>query len=530
MSIEPKEGEEFLPSYDLRAVLAKLQRLSPVSLEELLCSPEYFGLTTASPLQRAICRIVDGIPLGELGNHRDVLEALGTAEISSLLHGKPLEVDILSGIRSGKSLFAAAAGIHWAQTCDFRGLSAGDVPRVSILSLSVDNSGAVYRHILGALENSPKLQNLLVCKPTSDTITLAHPSGRPVEIKVVAGSRAGGSLVSRWSAGCILDEYTRMVGAEAGVINYSDMRDSVLGRLRPGAQLLSIGSPWQAAGPAYSRFIEGFGKPSESKVIIKAPGWCMNPMWWTPERVDGLKRDNPDVYRSDCAAEFMNPEDSMFHAVDMENAIRAEPLDLEYDPNAEYCAAMDPGTRSNAWTLILATRKGTKRRVAIARQWQGTQAEPLDPDLVMGEVARICKNYKVTRVMSDQVMVDALRSIARNYGIYVDEVKFTSTTRLAAYTNLKLRLGAKEIELPPDRLVRDDLLRVRKRIVSGGAQIILPETSDGRHCDYAPAVVLAMSKWMNDVRPERDNSELAKHAKDEDRMWKAAAKRWKRQK
>jgi hypothetical protein len=34
--------------------------------EALLTSPEAFGLTTATPLQRAICRVSDGVPIGDL--------------------------------------------------------------------------------------------------------------------------------------------------------------------------------------------------------------------------------------------------------------------------------------------------------------------------------------------------------------------------------------------------------------------------------------------------------------------------------
>ena len=36
------------------------------TLETKLCDPAFFGLTTASPLQRAICRVADGKALGGL--------------------------------------------------------------------------------------------------------------------------------------------------------------------------------------------------------------------------------------------------------------------------------------------------------------------------------------------------------------------------------------------------------------------------------------------------------------------------------
>jgi hypothetical protein len=45
------------------------------TLEALLMNRGAFGLETASPLQRAICRIADGASLEELAAHPDVAQA-----------------------------------------------------------------------------------------------------------------------------------------------------------------------------------------------------------------------------------------------------------------------------------------------------------------------------------------------------------------------------------------------------------------------------------------------------------------------
>ena len=41
---------------------------SELTLEEVLTGPDWLGLTTATPLQRAICRIADGLPIDDLIN------------------------------------------------------------------------------------------------------------------------------------------------------------------------------------------------------------------------------------------------------------------------------------------------------------------------------------------------------------------------------------------------------------------------------------------------------------------------------
>ncbi len=120
---------------DLSALVAAMP------LEFLLCDQAAFGLTTASPLQRAITRIADGRKLGALAHDPAVIDALGgpmaIAELACMTT-RPREVAILSGIRVGKSLIAAALAVAWALTCDVSKLGPGEVPRVSIVSLTKD--------------------------------------------------------------------------------------------------------------------------------------------------------------------------------------------------------------------------------------------------------------------------------------------------------------------------------------------------------------------------------------------------------
>ena len=125
----------------------KQSKPTAYTLERLLTQPIAFGLTTASPLQVAICRIADGLPLGELAEHKDVKAALG--DVSLLPTCRPLELIILSGIRAGKSLLAAALGVRAALTCDLSMLRPGETARVSIVSLTVDLASVVFGHLAG---------------------------------------------------------------------------------------------------------------------------------------------------------------------------------------------------------------------------------------------------------------------------------------------------------------------------------------------------------------------------------------------
>ena len=471
------------------------------SLEQLLVHPGAFGLETASPLQRAVCRIADGLPLGELGAHPDVVQAIG--DVAALPSTRPAELLVLSGIRTGKSLLAAALAVRAALTCDLSRLRPGETARVSVLSLTVDLGRVVFDHIAGTVAARPALRALMVGEPTSDTVNLRHPSGRIVEVRVVAGARAGASLVARWSAGCIFDEAPRMLGEEDGVVNFDDARRAVLGRLLPGAQLVAIGSPWAPRGPIYEAVQEHAGKPTARLVVVRAPAPAMNNVWWTPARVEALRVQDEQAYRTDVLAQFADPETALISSAEIDRATRKGPLVIGREPGLHYVAAIDPATRANAFTLIVAARRQCADRkvrtsVVLAKQSQGSKTDPLDPDKVLAEIAGLVKGYGIPGVWTDQLAADFVRSIAYRHGLSVSIETITAANKVQMFESLRVRIADDGIEIPDDPIVRADLLSIRKRVTMNGIAIELPRTADGRHADYAPALAIAAAKAIAD--------------------------------
>lgn len=478
-------------------------------LEAILTRPDLFGLEDASPLQRAICRIWDGVPLGDLAADETVARAVGgAAAIAELPRGCPKEVVLLSGIRCGKSLLAAACAVRAALTCDVSRLGPGEVPRVSVLSVNMDSAGQTWAHIRGRVESSPLLAGLLVREPTADSLYLRHPTGRPVEIRVVAGSRAASTLVSRWSAGLICDEAPRMVGAEDGVVNLDDARHAIAGRLLPGAQVQLIGSPWAPFGPVYQLVEDFWGKPSPALVVVRGRASHMNPQWWTPDRVTELRETNPDAYQTDELGEFLDPVAGLMTLDELKACQRAAPEVLPPAPGHHYSAAIDPGTRNNAWTMVVTTtlpggEYGTRREaVVLARQWVGSASAPLSPSAVFGEIAGLLKPYGVGTVASDSWAADAMRDVASSQGLGLICVSWTRSKKLEVYKSLAGKVRDRRLELAPVPLLLRDLSQVRRRVTLGGIAIELPETSDGRHCDFAPALALALSRPAGSPEPQ----------------------------
>lgn len=471
---------------------------SSMTLERLLTSPQGFGLTNATPLQRAICRASDGLPLADL----DLPTIRG--RFSGVPTCAPAEVVLLAGIRTGKSLIAAAAAVKQSQTCSVAKLSPGEIPRVSVVSTVKDNADVILNHIVGNLNARPSLKRLLLEPPSGDSVLLRHPSGRPVEIRVVAGSRAGHTLVARWSAGVIFDEAPRMIGQGDGVVNLDDCRNATLGRMLEGAQIWYIGSPWAPFGPVW----EMVQKPSPGMLVIRAPAYEMWPAHWTPERCAALKLQDPTVHRTDVEAEFADPESSLLSSVDLDACTRKAPMHREPEPGFEYFAAIDPATRGNAWTLSISTRdRAGKLVVAYCQEWIGSKVAPLKPKSVLAEIAAVCRRYRVGEVWSDQWAIDALAELAEQCGLTLVAWHSNAQTTWNRFQSFATRLGQGLIELPPDPVLRADLLAIRRRVTQTGTTIVLPVTSNGRHCDYAPAVALSLAVFLGEpsqLPPEKE--------------------------
>lgn len=493
--------------------------LETASLEELLTHELAFGLTTASPLQRALCRIAEGTGLGLLAADPAVSLALGSQGGPI---GRPRELAIVSGIRTGKSLFAACLAVYWALRCDVSRLGPGEVPRVSIVSLKRDLAAVVFGHLVGRLQESPMLSHALV-EVTSDTVMVRHPSGREVEIAVVAGARAGGSLVGRWAAGVVFDEFARMLGSESeGVVNWGESRRVVLERLLPGAQIVHISSPWAPYGPAYDLVQAHWGRPTDRMVVVKAPAFDLNPDYWTPERVEAAKADE-DVYRTDVLADFASAEEAFLSADAVARATRESAEPLPYDPTLSYTAAMDPAFRGNGWTLGLFTRRGNERIMVGAWEWIGSRENALKASEVFEDIAKLLTPYGVFGIDSDNYNIDTLREFAGDVGLSVTPWHHTEQQRTEMYLKVRTLLLEGKVSLPAVANVRTDLLRIKRKVTPSGIRIDLPLSSDGRHCDWGPTIMLGLSRYIDDA----DASALLPDAEKQRQAFvEAAIKRW----
>lgn len=469
-----------------------------LTLEALLTSPAAFGLTTATPLQRAICRAAEGLPTGLPAE--DVQRFFGGAEPTE----RPTIVTLICGIGSGKSVIAGAAAVRCALTADLSVLRPGERSRVPIVAPTIDNANQTFELLIAAIEASPALKGLVVPTPKgrrkldmkqddapANTVTLKREDGRLVSIVVVAARRGGITMRSRRLAGFVIEEEAFFGAEQSGyAVNSKSIKRAGETRLLPGGQGWIISSPMGPEGLLYELFRDYFGKPGR-ELVVKAPTLAMNPFTQSHERIEAYRKLHPDEAAMEYDAEFGDPDAQFIPSQHVDGAERAQHGHLPFEEGHWYAAASDPATRGNAWTLAVATRAlregRVKHVVVFTKQWIGSKKAPLSPDLVLKEQAEILRGYGVKSCATDQHSADANRDIARRYGLNLYDVTATSASNLEMYESLRTKLADNDVELPRDPVVRGDLLAIRKKI-GASISIVLPRTPDGRHADFAPAI------------------------------------------
>ncbi len=483
------------------AVPAVVVRAKDVpSCEELFTSSGGFGISTATPVQRMICRVADGLPLKELWKFEDVKKALGGKRPP--VGKRPRTIVVLAGTRGGKSLVGAVIAVRSGLTCDVSGLVPSDELRIPCLATALDTADVIYSHALGLCQGS-LLRGTVVGKPLTRSFRIAREGLDHVEIATTALSAKGSSLVARWMGGAVFDEAPRMGSEDDTVRSLKSSRRAVADRILPGGQELLIGSPYAPHGEVYELVRERFGHPDEDVVIIRASGPMLNPYRWTPEFLDQMRRTDPFVWLTSGLGEWADPESALIPSASITACMGADEsrprrkLAKWWTP-VEYVAVLAPAERGAGWTLVVVGTTGADKdgqkllEVAIALQWFGTAHEPIKPKVTLREVAAELAAYGCDQLHMDRRFVAGLEALATSLGIGLVGVKMEADERLEMCDALRAAIVEGRLSLTSNRQAYTDLQRVQKKPTVNGTTVHYPSSGDATACDFVQPLGIAV--------------------------------------
>jgi hypothetical protein len=363
------------------------------------------------------------VALGELAYDHEVQWAFSgktgedaLAVLAKLPVGvQPAEVILCAAIRGAKTLISAALALKACLTVDLSPTRPNEEVIYGITATDMGKAQAAIAHLTGTIPNATRLRPYFL-RSTKSGVIVRHHSGRPIEIRVVYGGGGGRGVIARWSAGLTADEAARMQGEGGKSASLPALLRTVHARLLPGAQVFMPGSPWDPSGPIFDACQDDWGKPTWARVVIRATGPMLNPKHWTPANIEAqrAKVDGELIVQTDVWAEFGSLPTQFFTAEDIARATRPFQVDgvaqlaLAYERHRTYAAFMDPATRGNAWTLVVAswlagdTESESLAQIVLAHEWIGTRTKPLQARDVFAEMAPMLSLYKLGEVWSDQ--------------------------------------------------------------------------------------------------------------------------------
>jgi hypothetical protein len=407
------------------------------------------------------------------------------------------EIVLALGRRSGKSLMAAVVGLHDAA---FRDLTAylrpGERRHVIVVAASREQAGVILQYVRELVAGSLLLREA-VESDVEDAVTIRQPAtGAIVAIRTLpCSSRAGrGHAIST----LICDELAFWISEGEGPA----IADRVYGSLTPSlaqfqaaGRIICISTPWGLSNLFAKLFERATSGQHPDMLAVTAPTWEMNPTL-TQAFFDSERAKDPELFRGEYGAEFL-ASGAMF--LDYERVMAAVDCDRFELPPGEVIApiaAFDASFARDPAALAIVGRVRDVRnrlRLALVRYWRPTEGE-LGFTALLEEVARICLDHGVHRIVVDQFCSVPVREFLRGRGVFAEERTMSATSKTAIFGALKSRLYSGGLELYGHAELLSELGRVEAHYGTGGGTIRLPRTGNS-HCDMAMAVAMAVAEF-----------------------------------
>ncbi|HET9045106.1 MAG TPA: hypothetical protein VFN70_18250 [Burkholderiales bacterium] len=405
------------------------------------------------------------------------------------------------GRRGGKSSTLSRLGVAEA-LYGHHDVPPGDTGTVAVVSTRKKEAGKRLATIKAILDGLG-----VPYKPCDEGVALLD---RRIAFCVYAASIQGVSGFTSVFVFC--DEVSKWRDADTGVNPATEVLASLRPTMKtqPHARIVLSSSPFSTLDAHYDAFERG---DDDRQVVGYAPSWIANPTITEAETI----AEEPDErvwareYKAVPQAEVefsLLTEEQVDRAAAGRTAaaIPAKPADPKLCegawakrllPGYRFTATMDPATRTNAWTLIVAGKGPSGRReVLLARDWVPRKGAPLVPHVVLAEIYDLIAPYGLRCVVTDQKATDYLDSILalmpREKRIVLLEEPWTNDTKRDGYEHLLKLAQSDMLGVPAQKQVKADLLGIVKRVTRNGVTYDLIER-DGRHADYAPAIAHAVA-------------------------------------
>lgn len=383
------------------------------------------------------------------------------------------------GRRSGKSLMADVLALYDAAArSHLRERMLPGEPRIAaIIAPRLDQAQQHIANLQAHVERSTLLRRMLASRTTDE---LAFRNGSAIRAYPCS---ARGMRGGAWSS-CILDEFGHFISTEDGNAAGDRVLEAALPSLAQFGRegwLIAISTPLWKVGA----FAELCQRADSGRFPylhgLHASTAEMNPQidrGWLADR----RLEDPELYAREFDAEFIDGAFSYLSAADVAACVRPGRGILPPRVGVRYAGAIDPAYSHDAFALAVA-HQDPEGLVIVDGVWTWVRK---GHEATLDAVADVARAYGVRQLVTDQHAAQPVLEGLQGRRVRVKYAPWTSQTKSEAFAALKVGLNTRNVELPDDRALVEELCRLEARPTPTGLTRIAA-AGDG-HDDRAVVV------------------------------------------
>ena len=476
----------------------------------MVTSPKFLGDDTISVAQIAILKAIYGLRM----TPEEMQEFLLMSEGRPPREGGYAETTIIAGRGGGKTeKILANVCVFEAITFDVAKLAPGEKAVVPLVAQDAKGATIALDYCEGKLRIL-KEHKWNVLTPVRTAIT--GPKSKDVvggeirvrenvAIRVYPCKKASTRGVSGIAAG--MDEFAHWRTEPHAYNSDREIQRALKATRRsysPFLRLVKITTPFGEEGVAWEDYEQ---RQSSRRLFLQAPTWTLNPAL-SRESLLEEELDDPDAFARERGAQFGKVGGNFLSSELVESCMPpAREKILPPVANVEYHAALDVAFKVDQYVVGIA-HLDLRPCVVFDGLWvfQGSKKRPLDDAATAAEVADILKAYDLDLLIGDQFADVPTKREYQQHGIRFRMEAQTAQTNHQMFKNLKAALRRKQVELPPDPMVKKDLTGlVRSKLQGGLYRVAAPERA-GCHDDISKVIAILTLKLL----PIADKADLMK--------------------
>lgn len=299
---------------------------------------------------------------------------------------------------------------------------------------------------------------------------------------------SAGAVRGRTAALCVLDELAHFTGVD-GPSSGSKVFDALLPSVRTFGKLGQIIITTSPAG-RQGKTWELYEKRGEydGLLVMQFATWEIHPSI-TRQMLEPEFAIDPDMASCEYGAQFVAVDSAFLNVESITACVRStEPVDTLIDPHVPRRIHLDPAFARDRFAIAIGHKDGERVYIDEVIAIEPSPGKPLNPDMIEHRIGQLADRYRIEQVSFDQYCAPYIDNQLKKMGLRTKRLDFTSSSKMAIYTNLRTLIAGGIISFPNDPDLISELTYLRRTLRPGGFSVAAPTSGAVTTDDIADAV------------------------------------------